>query len=73
MRFFKRTHEISHVAGDMDQENRGAKKRANDTVTNDFMTTALFQSSMKYFLTLLGLRKLRIKFSKKYFVNSGVN
>ncbi len=46
MRFFKRTHEISHVAGEMDQENRGAEKRVNPTVTNNSMTTPLFQSSM---------------------------
>ncbi len=42
MRFFKWTHQLSHVAGEMDQENRGAEKRANPTVTNNSMTTPLF-------------------------------
>ena len=46
MRFFKRTHELSHVASDMDQENRGAEKRANLNMTNNFMTASLFQRSM---------------------------
>ena len=39
MRFFKRTHELSHVAGDMDQENRGAEKRPNLNMTNSSMTS----------------------------------
>ncbi len=72
MRFFKRTHEFSHVAGAMDQENRGAEKRANLNMTNNYMTAPLFQSSMKYFLTLFGLRKLRIRFSKKCVVITDV-
>jgi len=55
MRFFKRTHEIGHIAGDMAQENRAAEKHANLNMTNDYMTTHLFQSSMKFFLTLSGL------------------
>ncbi len=55
MRFFKRTHELRHVAGDMDQENRGAEKRANLYMTTSSMTASLFQSSMKFFSTLSGL------------------
>ena len=72
MRFFKRTHEIGHVASDMDQENRGAEKRANLNMTNNFMTAPLFQSSMKFILTLSGQRILRIRFSKKYVVITDV-
>ncbi len=54
MRFFKRTHEFSHVASDTDQENQDAEKRANLNMTNDYMTASLFQSSMKFFPRSLG-------------------
>ncbi len=53
MKFFKRTHELSHVASYMDQENRGAEKRTNLDMTNNYMTASLFQSSMEFFLQSL--------------------